>query len=104
MTLNEFLKRLAKTPRGWYLNHADRIRLVGAPLDHCPISAVTMARGDYHSPVTAGERKLKLKRITAERIVNAADHRGLALNNNDASLRRRLLKACGLPADFPASS
>ena len=100
MTLNEFLKKLGKTPRRWRSggecggasNHWLRLgRRRGAGRGaHCPISAVAGRMYDAADVEVAGV-KLGLSDTLTQRIITAADFEG-----EESKLRARLLKACGL--------
>ena len=93
MTIIEFLERLeAKSKKlgvEWKLcsrrlyDDGDRIRSG----DHCPLSFV--ADTNPYVVYTSAD-KLAMKHYLAERIAVAADHKG------NSTLRKKLLKACGL--------
>jgi len=96
MTFEEFLVRLRKTPRQWFLDRGtfgpSLIRLKrkkGAT--HCPISAVTGKPGDFTNP-KAGAYRLGLSSATGEAIIIAADN----TKGHRSKVRKALLDACGL--------
>lgn len=85
MTLNEFIKKLEKTPREWKLGFRYFIRAKG----QCPIEVIAhVVPGGHHR----GAVKLGIRDATRRRIVLAADK----ATRHDPRLRARLLKACGL--------
>ena len=94
MTLNEFITKLAKTPRRWKLieNHAlsDRTRwLLRGEDEHCPLRAVFpgVNPDTWYGPLAV---KAGMAQRTVNQIMRAADSDG------SPKLRARLLKACGL--------
>lgn len=105
MQLNQFLEKLAMTPRAWYIRKGclwdDRLRLTNPDgrEPHCPITAVAHDMGIADAwrlgcgaaPLVS--KAIGLSDITASRVISAAD--GVP---SYAQLRARLLKACGLRA------
>lgn len=91
MTLDQFIAKLRKTPRRWYLD-GNRIRSIKrGKLQHCPISAVAGNNFSSMMPVGAS-RHLGLSSWSS--IVYAADHE--IDGGTTGVIRRRLLRACGL--------
>jgi hypothetical protein len=89
MTVEEFLRQLAGTPRDWRLV-GSKIRR-GRPSDlDCPITAV--ARIMNPGGINGDGRGLPLDDHAVCTLVAAADN----LENADQSLRMDLLEACGL--------
>ena len=94
MTYEEFLDLLSKTPRGWFLDAHNGVRL-RTPYRHklqCPISSL----GDapvcaFAAIATALGIELRMR----NKIVDAAD------NSDDCNKRVRadLLRACGLEVE-----
>jgi hypothetical protein len=98
MRLNQFLDKLATTPRAWFLDAIGGIRM--RDLDtgriHCPLSRVGQELGIPDS--AAGARMggyvgedMGLSEGTTGRVMRAADD-----DPAYPALRRRLLRACGL--------
>ena len=87
MTLDEFLVALKKTPRDWTEQRGLITRFGRGGFPQCPISCL---RNRYCTEWRGVARELGLRERTAERIVDAADHKG------NPRLRVKLLKACGL--------
>ena len=89
----QFLERLRKTPRDWYLtqnyNSIRRQPKAGAPLE-CPISA--LLNMPAHDFARAGQL-LGLPQMEAMRIARAADNSSAP---SAQRLRAELLEACGL--------
>jgi hypothetical protein len=99
MRLQQFLEKLSSTPRAWFLdaNGCIRIRDEGdTEILHCPLSRVGsgMLNSVYRTYGAAfgGSfgRDMGLSEETSYRIMHAADDDGYP------TLRRRLLRACGL--------
>ena len=89
MTLNEFLEKLSKTRRKWYLEDGN-IKSEGRNW-HCPISAVTGNHWDAADPVEKGMAVLGLSRGVATRIFTASDY-----PDRHSIVRAKLLAAVGL--------
>lgn len=93
MTIDQFLKALAETPRDWRLFEGVRLRRI-KPNDNvalCPISAVT-TNPDHTLRPSRGGLELGLRRDVTRRMMLAAD----GILDDDLALRKRLLRACGL--------
>lgn len=94
LTLDEFLKRLRKTPRSWELCGSSlRMDFPGARTHAaCPITSLApggaVAANQWR--YVAGELGLPLP--LAKQIMHAAD----GFRDVDYKLRTRLLEACGL--------
>ena len=80
MTLQEFLDKLANTPRKWGLR-AGQIRSHG----RCPLEVVAGTRS-----MSLSKAKRRLGLLGATEIMRSAD------TPSHSKLRARLLKACGL--------
>lgn len=87
MTLNDFLKKLEKTPRRWKLRKHYGVGGAIRSGRRCPVEIVA---GTQSASSGVAASRLGLKTRTASRIFHAADNRG------DPKLRARLLRACGL--------
>jgi hypothetical protein len=99
MHLTQFLDALSRTPRRWSIKSGGQIRMLSlrGDCENDPISAVRHAirtDGEAVDPFEAHVMGTArgISRRTMRRIIEAADHLRLC----DQSLRRRLLKACGL--------
>lgn len=97
MTIDEFMERLEQTPRQWEIGvrgSCHTIRLNGL----CPITAV---EGSGKSAVNylSAARALGLSTTAIYQITEASDYGAEGLKENLRPLRRRLLKACGLPPE-----
>jgi hypothetical protein len=97
MTLTEFLRRLRRTPRDWFIAGASAIRRQtgGSPPDppECPVSSLLgLSASRYH----LAARRLKMRIKMARDIVVAADLPPVALTKMQKPLRQRILEACGL--------
>ena len=93
MTLQEFLDKLAKTPRDWGvgpdgMGGHDGIRLNGL----CPIEAVGKVAPFQ---VAIAIRRLHIRKHTAQRLMHAADD-SIKHADYDSKLRARILEACGI--------
>jgi hypothetical protein len=91
MTLDQFLKRLRKTPRDWkFLGDGEIRRRWRSEHPQCPLTAlVGLGEDDWR----AAAEKLGIDLDVAETITDAADN-----DEGEASkrLRAKLLRACGL--------
>ena len=90
MTLQEFLDKLAKTPRTWKLGHIWRGEQ--AILDQwgrCPLQSIPHSGGPSY--VT----RLGIRRATTMRSMHAADD-SIKHADYDPKLRARILEACGI--------
>jgi len=96
MTYAKFLTELKKTPREWVIHSNGRIRLSPHEIDACPISALNTPPESAALWEEVGE-EISLAPRLARRIVDAADNCPRA----SKSIRRDLLKACGLPSEEP---
>ena len=98
MTIDEFLAKLAQTPRTWFLSETGCIRSG----NDCPLTAATGGRYHPGNFEAAGEA-LGLQQHESCRIAAAADDDVSVDEWNsdgevDYALRQRLLEACGLTA------
>ena len=92
MTIDEFIKRLSQIKRSWIITSRGRIR---DEHDWCPIESMAEVDGAY----SFGARKLGLSHDDAKLIVFAADDQQFIFEHESLTeLRKRLLKACGLPS------
>lgn len=98
MTLDEFLVELEKTPRNWELSYGLIRQQSGKGDRDCPISAVIKmheSKSCFGSPSHSANIFLGMSPSLSFRIVRAADC--VADNQQEiASLRALLLKACGI--------
>jgi hypothetical protein len=98
MTVNEFLRLLARTPRDW---RVERGKIRRGPHDDpdCPITAVARLLVGELVPAAGGVNRaaygLDLDVSLASQIVAATDDLPFA----DPALRTKLLAACGLTHD-----
>jgi hypothetical protein len=90
MTLNQFLAKLAATPRNWCLTPKGTIRDSSGC---CPIVAVTAKNLDYNGYAVELATMMGLSRRTARNVVYGADWDA---SQHKGRMRKRLLKACGL--------
>jgi hypothetical protein len=98
MRLNQFLEKLAMTPRTWFV-HRDtgELRSIDRKTrkEHCPITQVAQEQGKstiygtWDAVLLGPEIGLSSK--TTDRIIAATDD-----DPEYATLRRRLLRKCGL--------
>jgi len=98
MQLDQFLDKLAMTPRHWYLDDLGGIRMrdIETRRLHCPLSWVGKEMGIQYSPIGAEYgckvgMAMGLSEHTSGRIVYAADN-----PSRGTPLRRQLMEACGL--------
>jgi hypothetical protein len=114
VTIVEFLAHLEATPREWRIDRGGFIRaalpvvppgdvLRRSPDGFCPLAAValhTLGRTFYNSDFSGAGRALGLDDDEIAHIVNAADRDTSYMNSEEhATLRRELLRACGLLTD-----
>lgn len=100
MTLEQFLKKLEHTPRKWQLLSSGCIRYEVKDAaqtwfngNHCPISYV----GESNPcRVAAPANRLGLSQVLAYDIARAADEQFPPHEEYYYSLRKQLLRACGL--------
>ena len=89
MTLNEFFKKLEKTPRRWKLGHIWRgEQAITDQWDRCPIASLGGEKLSYAT-------RLNMRHATTMRVIHAAD-KSTKHSDYDTKLRARLLKACGI--------
>jgi len=99
MRLNHFLEKLAQTPRTWYVyGGCIRCEDFDTKRIHCPLSSVALQSYeiDSHYGAQMGGYlgvALGISIKTVERILAAADDNPRV---RYPTLRKRLLKACGL--------
>lgn len=99
MTYEQFLAALRKTPRKWYLNSSNAIRLkAGSARDgtHCPITVFPV--NGYHAnrdDANTHALYLGLTEELADRLIRAADDT-CDEGAEDTAVRIDLLRACGL--------
>ena len=86
MTLQQFLDKLAETPRTWKVTGKEPYKGLRSG-SRCPVEVVAGRGEDQYDQALYD---LKLLPNTAERIINAADFCG------EEAMSARLLKACGL--------
>ena len=91
MTYKQFLSKLRKTNRDWFVA-GGFIRRKDEIGSYCPITAVAGAPPSRTSYWGCFAIKIELDYSDAEKIVLASDQR----KGFDAKIRRDLLKACGL--------
>ena len=92
MTLQQFLDKLAETPKRWVVGDDGMGARMGIRLDEkCPIEAVAGMPAHH---ITRARSLLGLAPRTAQRVMYAADY--TLGEGYDPKLRARLLKACGL--------
>lgn len=103
MTIEQFLSRLARTPRTWQVTDTGALR----NQIQCPLEAVAYPddmrlidpfgrKPDYLYRMTGPLRAARALRMTvedAQEIIAAADD---LTNIDHGELRRKLLRACGL--------
>jgi hypothetical protein len=103
LTERRFLKLLRQTPRVWSLSTCavGKIRCHLGTQFHCPVSAVAEhnlgVMGASAGNPWSVARDIRLKDV--DRIVAAADNRKIRQTEPDPKLRKRLLRACGLPEE-----
>lgn len=87
MTIDQFLDKLAKTPRNWRLGREGRIRIDTDFGVHCPLMACADEEcgGGYSAAESLG-----IIGSDVDLIIKAADQR------KNTNLRRHMLIACGL--------
>ena len=100
MTITQFLKELAKVPRGWYFGQDGEIRYLGrkSGKEYCPLTFMYMMKRKNAIGMGAFLRAgdyLGLSREKTIRIVKAADN-VFRETSRKLSLRGKLLKALGL--------
>jgi hypothetical protein len=103
MTLETFLRKFKKlAPEAtWVMDHEGYLRTVWNGCRHCPITFVVQrTTGERYLTICAdraAESQLGMKYKEALQVVAAADgSQGFIRGKVGASIRRRLLKACGL--------
>ena len=90
MTLNEFLIKLAKTPRRWKLGHIWRgEQAIIDQWGRCPLQSIPHNGGPSYAT------RLGIRKATTMRIIHAADA-STKHGDYDPKLRAKLLRACGL--------
>lgn len=98
MTQEEFLERLARTPRDWRLMGGRIRRIVADDEPQCPITAVA-SQLDEEPYSAAGillaVAELGIHAIAVSDIIAASDD----LQRADPLVRMQLLEACGLLVD-----
>ena len=88
MTLNQFLRKLRRTPRNWHVYNG----IIRCSKSTCPIHAVARVIG-ANRPDDLG-RRIGLRETTIDSIISAADNS--MHTRHEVDVRKRLLKACGL--------
>ena len=96
MTLNEFLKELAKTPRDWVIGDDGMGGRQGIRLSNCCPLEVVAGTGAFF--VEGARLRLKMRNPTASRLIHAADE-ATEHSDYDPKLRAQLLNACGLEGE-----
>jgi hypothetical protein len=97
MTLDEFLEKLAQTPREWRIDHGRFIRRQVTIFGACACPITSLVTDDDGTVVSSGRYrsagiKLGLDDRLICRIADAADD----VEGADQDLRNRLLEATGL--------
>ena len=87
MTYKEFLARLRKTPRRWKLVGGKKIRCE----NRCPLEVAYGLKAGQYDMAEVTDRNY----LDVESIALAADQRDY-LTSSEATVRRDLLRACGL--------